>query len=238
MDIGRSTIYVNKLYDNLSFFEVHFQSILIVLLASVVVILIATAGKILTKSNVIRTNWEAERCKPNIIPFAGLINKPIGQTIAEYTLTNFNYCVSNILSANFKKSSGSFDLAGATNGLLNASADVDMSFNTSFNIFGQLQEDIGNTFATVKNKFANSMVPVQQAMYAVQDMFYRMQAIFIAGIYTSLGNSLMMKSLISQMLQSVSKIFYLLCCVSCVICTSLSNFHLKFFKILAFLLNP
>ena len=210
MDIGRSTIYVNKLYDNLSFFELHFQSILIVLLASVVVILIATAGKILTKSNVIRTNWEAERCKPNIIPFAGLINKPIGQTIAEYTLTNFNYCVSNILSVNFKKSSGSFDLAGATNGLLNASAGVDMSFNTSFNMFGQLQEDIGNTFATVKNKFANSMVPVQQAMYAVQDMFYRMQAIFIAGIYTSLGNSLMMKSLISQMLQSVSKIFYLL----------------------------
>lgn len=210
MDIGRSTEYVNKLYDNLSFFELHFQSILIVLLMTVIVILIATAGRILSKSNVIKKNWEAERCKPNIMPFAGLINKPIGQTIAEYTLTNFNYCVNGILSHNFKKSSSSFDFAGAANGLLNTSIDVDLSFNTSFNVFSQMQENINNTFAKIKNRVANSMVPVQQAIYAMQDMFYRMQAIFITGIYTSLGNSLILKTLMSQMLQSVSKIFYLL----------------------------
>ena len=210
MDIGRSTEYVNKLYDNLSFFELHFQSILIVLFATVIVILVATAGKIYSKSNVIKQNWQAERCKPNIMPFAGIINKPVGQTIAEYTVSNFNYCVNTILSNNFKKSSSSFDFAGATNGLLNTSLDVDLSFNTSFNMFGQLQDSINAALAQIKNKAANTMVPAQQAVYAVQDMFYRMQAIFIAGIYTSLGNSLILKSGMAVFLQSVSKIFYLL----------------------------
>ena len=230
MDIGRSTEYINKLYDNLSFFELHFQSILIVLLMSVIVILIATAGRIYSKSNVIKQNWKDERCKPNIMPFAGLINKPVGQTIAEYTITNFNHCVNNILLDNFKKSpsfdfagaasglstglstglSNSFDFAGASNGLIDSALDVDISFNTSFDLFSKLQNDINNAFESVKNKVSNSMVPVQQSIYAVNDMFYRMQAIFIAGIYTSLGNSLMLKSLMTQFLQSISKIFYLL----------------------------
>ncbi len=210
MDIDSSTKYINKLYDNLSFFELHFQSILIVLLMSVIVILVLTAGRIYSKSNTIKKNWENERCKPNIMPFAGIINKPIGQTIAEYTLTNFNYCIKGLLSHNFKNATSSFDLDGATDSLFNTSIDVDLSYNTSFNMFGQIQDNINNAFAGVQNKVANTMVPIQQAMYSVQDMFYRMQAVFITGVYTSLGNSLILKSLMTQFLKSVSKIFYLL----------------------------
>jgi hypothetical protein len=210
MDIGRSTEYVNKLYDNLSFFELHFQSILIVLFMTVIVILVGTAGRIYSNANVIKKNWQAERCKPNIMPFAGLINKPVGQTIAEYTLTNFNYCINGILSKNFKNSSSSFNIGGAINGLLDTSINVDLSFNASFDIFGQLKDNINSAIAGVQNKLSNSMVPIQQAVYTVQDMFQRMQAVFIAGIYTSLGNSLILKSAMNQFLQSVSKIFYLL----------------------------
>ena len=208
MDVPIS--YINKLYDNLSFFELHFQSILLVLLVSIIVILVATASRILSKSNVLKTNWDAERCKPNIMPFAGLINKPIGQTVAEYTLSNFNYCVTNILNAGFKKASFSYDLAGATNGLMDVSIDTDMSFNMTTSWFSDIQNEVASSLSAVQNKFANSMVPVQQAVFAVQDMFQRMQAVFIAGVYTSLGNSLMIKSLVSQMLSAVSKIFYLL----------------------------
>ncbi len=202
--------YINKLYDNLSFFELHFQSILLVLLVSIIVILVATASRILSKSNVLKANWDAERCKPNIMPFAGLINKPIGQTVAEYTLSNFNYCVTNILNSGFKKATFSYDLAGATNSLLSGSADMDLSFNMTNNWFSNIQSNVSGSFSAIQNKFANSMVPVQQALFAVQDMFQRMQAVFIAGVYTSLGNSLIIKSLVSQMLSAVSKIFYLL----------------------------
>ena len=208
MDVSIS--YINNLYDNLSFFELHFQSVLLVLLVSIIVILVATASRILSKSSVLKTNWDAERCKPNIMPFAGLINKPIGQTVAEYTLSNFNYCVTNILNTGFKKASFSYDLAGSTNGLMDVSIDTDISFNMTTNWFSDIQNNVASSFSAVQNKLANSMVPVQQAVFAIQDMFQRMQAVFIAGVYTSLGNSLIIKSLISQMLKAVSKIFYLL----------------------------
>jgi hypothetical protein len=211
MDVfGRDTItYINKLYD-LSFFDVHFQSILIILLFTFIVILGITANRIFSKSSTIKQNWEKERCKPNIMPFAGLINKPIGQTVAEYTLENFNYCLKNILNAGFKKASASHDIGLNTNMMMGSSYTTDMSFNRTFNLFGDIQKNVNDTFAGVKNKFANTLVPIQQSVYAMKDIFARMQAIFIAGVYTSLGNSLIIKSLTQQFLESVSKIFYLL----------------------------
>ena len=211
MYIMESSIsYVNKLYDNLSFFELHFQSILVVLLVSTVVIMIASASKIMSKSNVLKRDWEAERCKPNIMPFAGIINKPVGQTIAEYTLTNFNYCINKVLSSRFEMAATPFNLSGVNASMLSGVGSVDLSFNTSYNMFGDIQGNVAKSFNDIKNKFANSMVPVQQSLFAVQDMFYRMQAVLVSGVYTSLGNSLILKSLIAQMLDSVSKIFYLL----------------------------
>ena len=205
-----ATTYVNKLYDNLSFFELNFQSILLVFFVTTIFIFIVAGGRIMSKSNNIKKNWDAERCKPNIIPLAGFINKPVGQTIAEYTLTNFNYCIKQILDTGFKTASSPYSLSDVTNGLMDTASLVDLSYNTSFTAFADLKAGIEKAISDVKNKFSNTMVPVKQSMYAMQDMFSRMQAIFIAGVYTSLGNSYIIKSLVQQMTESVSKIFYLL----------------------------
>ena len=204
---GDAVSYINKLYDNLSFFELHFQSVLIILLVTIIVIFGLTASRIISKSNLLKVNWEVERCKPNIMPFAGIIN-PSGQTMVEYTLTNFNYCVSKALSISFPSATASYDLDGSLDGVVSGAEGVDIT--TFANMFKNLKQSADDAMSRVKNKFANSTVPLQQTIYTIQDMFARLQAIFMAGIYTSLGNSLILKSLMSQMLASVSKIFYLL----------------------------
>lgn len=205
---GDAVSYINKLYDNLSFFELHFQSVLIILLVTIIVIIGITASRILSKSSLLKNNWEAERCKPNIMPFAGIINPQIGQTMVEYTLTNFNYCVSKALSISFPSATASYDFDGTLNSALNGLEGVDIT--TYSNMLNNLKQSATETIERVKNKIANSAVPLQQTMHTIRDMFARLQAIFIAGIYTSLGNSLILKSLMSQMLESFSKIFYLL----------------------------
>ena len=205
---GDAVSYINKLYDNLSFFEMHFQSVLIILLVTVIVIFGLTASRILSQSNLLKNNWDAERCKPNIMPFAGIINPQIGQTMVEYTLTNFNYCVSKALDVSFPNATSSYDFDGTLNGVLNGAEGIDIT--TYSNIFNNLKQSAIEEIERVKNKVANSAVPLQQTMYTIKDMFARLQAIFMAGIYTTLGNSLILKSLMSQLMESFSKIFYLL----------------------------
>ena len=202
---GDAVSYINKLYDNLSFFEMHFQSVLIILLVTIIVIFSLFASRIKSQSNLLKNDWEAERCKPYIIPFAGIIN---GQNMIEYTLTNFNYCVSKALSVSFPSATASYDLDGTMNGVLSGVEGVDL--NTFTSLLENLKKSATEAMERVKNKVANTAVPLQQTIYTIQDMFARLQAIFLAGIYTSLGNSLILKSLMSQFLASVSKIFYLL----------------------------
>lgn len=210
---GDAVSYINKLYDNLSFFETHFQSMLIILLVTIIVILGLTASRIISKSNLLKNNWEAERCKPNIMPFAGIINPSAGQSMVEYTLTNFNYCVSKALSISFPTATASYDLDGTLDSVLNRADGVELTgidINVFSNMINEYKQSVIDAINRVKNKMANSAVPLQQTMYAINDMFARLQAIFLAGIYTSLGNSLILKSAMGVFLESVSKIFYLL----------------------------
>ena len=210
---GDAVSYINKLYDNLSFFELHFQSVLIILLVTIVVIISLFASRIISKSNSLKNNWEAERCKPTILPFAGIINPSVGKTMVEYTLSNFNYCVSKALSVSFPNVTASYDLDGTLDSVINRSDGVDLTgvnLTTFSSMIEELKQSAIDAMNRVKNKVANSTVPLQQTMYTMQDMFARLQAIFMAGIYTSLGNSLILKSLMSQFLASISKIFYIL----------------------------
>ena len=45
----------------------------------------------------IRANWARERCKPEIIPFAGIINNSPNTTPSEFAVNNFTSCVQGVL---------------------------------------------------------------------------------------------------------------------------------------------
>ena len=38
----------------------------------------------------IKANWKTMKCRPDIIPFAGIINKPTNMGTAEFTSHNFS----------------------------------------------------------------------------------------------------------------------------------------------------
>jgi len=46
---------------------------------------------------VIKTDWENQRCNPLVLPFAGFIKKPTDMSNLEFTTSNFNGCLNAIL---------------------------------------------------------------------------------------------------------------------------------------------
>ena len=88
---------IENLYDNLSYFDLYGTSVL--LFISITIIAFIIQSYFVTKKNMsaIKANWINERCKPSVIPFAGLINPPDGVSPREFTQQNFTYCVQDIL---------------------------------------------------------------------------------------------------------------------------------------------
>ena len=48
-------------------------------------------------TNYYKKNWVEWRCDPAVMPFAGIINAPYGESKFEYTFKNFSFCLNTLL---------------------------------------------------------------------------------------------------------------------------------------------
>ena len=208
--MNKTTDYMNGLYDNLSFLDMYATSAILFIFITFFVIITFTYFNIMRNSQEVKQNWEKERCKPSIIPIAGLINAPEDESILEYTRKNFYNCVTNILSNNLQTSIKPLNINGMIDSVKNTSFNIDLSLNFINEQFEKIQLFVCAQIEEMKQKFINIAIPIQKIMYSINDTISRTQAVFIAALYTSLGNSYLLKGMMSESIKFITKIFALM----------------------------
>jgi hypothetical protein len=88
--------YINKIYDNLSYYDMYGTTIIIFILITLFVFYVYTYFKVIQIQDEIVSDWTNQRCNPKYLPFAGYITHPEGTTAFDYTTENFQYCIQNI----------------------------------------------------------------------------------------------------------------------------------------------
>ena len=99
MDNNSEFENLKKMYEKVSYFDQYGGSVILFVVITIILFLLISYCLIMVNSQPIIDDWVNQRCKPNIIPFAGLITHPEGVSASEYTQQNFNYCTQNILSS-------------------------------------------------------------------------------------------------------------------------------------------
>ena len=89
---------INKMYEKLNYFDQYSGSVILFFIITIVLCFLVAYCFIMINTQPIIADWANQRCKPNIIPIAGLITHPEGTTAFQYTNDNFQYCVQNILT--------------------------------------------------------------------------------------------------------------------------------------------
>lgn len=209
-DATKSTEYINKLYDNLSFLDSNTSSILSFIFITFFVLVIFTYFNVMKDSRNVKKNWETERCKPNIMPLAGLINAEPGESMIEYTRKNFYSCITRIFSNNLDTSMKPFNINGLLDSAKKSYSEIDMSMGFLTGMFAKMDLMMCEKKEELKSKMANVIIPMQKIMYAFNDTLSRIQAVFISGLYTSLGNSYLIQTMIQESVKFISQIFVLL----------------------------
>ena len=90
---------ITKMYEKLTYYDQYGASLILFILITIIVLIMVSYFHTMINIQPIVNDWPNQRCKPNIIPFAGLITHPEGMTASEYTSQNFTYCTQNILSS-------------------------------------------------------------------------------------------------------------------------------------------
>jgi hypothetical protein len=91
---------MNKLYNKQTYWSVYGKDILIAIIFVIIFILTISFFNIINNLQPIKKDWINQRCKPTVMPFAGIINKPSGVSRSKFTRQNFAECIGLMSNAN------------------------------------------------------------------------------------------------------------------------------------------
>jgi len=176
---------VKKIYEDISYLDEYFGSILIAAVLTIVLVFILTYVYILLHLKSLKDNWLTVRCHPLVVPFAGIINKPTTSTALEFTEENFVLCSQNI----FKNLIQVFlkPLNILIEGIRQLFEDL-MSVIQMIRIaIANLRKDASSTINEILSAVEMVIVVMQEFALVFKDSFQKTVGILTSGIYIFLS---------------------------------------------------
>lgn len=207
-NISKSANKIKEMYSDLSYFDQYGGSVIMFIILLIVFFVAISYATIMRNMQPIKDDWPNQRCKPQVIPFAGLINKPDNMTAVDFAGQNFTYCMQNILS-------------NITGYALEPISYMTLSIQELFKAIGEAINFIRMMLASIRDsmtsiakeilgRVANIMVPIQQILISFKDVVGKVKGVMTAGIYTSLGSYYALKSLMGAIAQFIITILIVL----------------------------
>ena len=195
---------ITKMYDNLSYLDQYGNSVILIIIITFILFLLIAYSFIMINITPIRNNWVAERCKPYVIPFAGIINAPEGMSATDFTQENFTYCMQNVTSSLAEDAVS--PLTFITNSLTMVANVIRNSINAIRELVNKVRTSIQSVTEEIMGRLLNFIVPLQQIVIKIKDMLMKTQGVFTGVLYTLFGSYYTLKSLLGAIAQLVIKI--------------------------------
>ena len=190
--------YFNKLYMKETYLDKYGGSVVVTAISLLIFFCIFSYFYVQAKMDPIRQNWANERCKPEVMPFAGLINAPKGTSKMTYTADNFTKCTIGILGEVVQYFTAPlYFLTNMTSKFYMMLMNVVQAFRTmSYYLRMKVMKMIGYMVARIYNV----MIPVQRMFIKLKDTLKKTEGIMVTGLYTVFSAYLAIKAFMGSFL--------------------------------------
>ena len=195
---------LNKLYDNLSYFDLYGNSVLVFFIMTIFVFTIHLYCIVMKSATEIKEDWVNQRCNPRVMPFVGFINKPEDMSIGEFTASNFNNCIQDVLLSITGYAVQPFNYLTAA--LTKVLDGIKNSIKVIRDFLGNLRTKFSEIAQNMLDRLLNIMIPLQQIFVTFKTIISKTEGILTACLYTSLGTYYTLKSLLGAILQLLIEI--------------------------------
>ena len=149
----------------------------------------------------LKKNWNIIKCNPLFMPFAGLINAPVGKSKMGYTEENLNNCMFDVLSDVVEAEKAS---QSAAVGIANESAKgMNEALNAGRSLVKEVRASVANVFSGVFSKMHNVLIPMQNMMKKSKNNINNSQAVLTTTMNTGVGSMLSFRSFLSFFITAV-----------------------------------
>ena len=192
---------INKIYDNLNYFDQYGASVITFFIISIVVILLCAFCYAKINIQPIIDDWPNQRCKPYYLPFAGFITKPPNVSAFDYTAQNFNYCTQNILTS----ITGTMlqPLTYVTNIFNMIVSQMNNDIDSGRAMFNKVRTFFESITQEIMGRILNMMVPLQQIIISFKDLIGKIQGTMTAGLFTLLGSFYTLQALMGAIAEFI-----------------------------------
>jgi len=203
MDSTNNESYINlkKMYDNLNYFDQYGSSVFLLILITICLFVLCSYCFIMINVQPIKDDWINQRCKPSVIPFAGLINTPDGMSSSDFTKENFDYCTQNIIKG--VTGTAVQPLTFITNMLNTLFDNIKNSINGIREMINKVRLQIQAIVEEIMGRIINITIPIQQIIISIKDILGKVQGVMTASLFTLLGSYYTLKSLMGAIAQMI-----------------------------------
>ena len=186
-DTTKNDLYsnVNNLYKKAGYLNIYGIDLIITIVITIFFVLIIIYFSIVNNLGPIRANWDSNKCKPSVIPFAGIINKPDDDSVLEFTQKNFINCSQTMLRDIVDNAFKPIYLAyQGINNLFKVLAD---SLKKIYEQISNIQLT-GSGILDVLNRYLGGlMVPIRKIIISFKDLLNKIQGSVVVILYSLFG---------------------------------------------------
>ena len=183
---GTLDYHLCKLYQKNGYLDKYGGSLIISILTCFIFFIIFAYFYIRSHIKKIKGNWPAKRCHPFIMPFAGMINAPTGQSMSDYTQQNFTECTSSIL----KNVAEVFTLPATYATSIASTSIGNMGIHINFvrKIMTYIRNILQEIISDITGKTFNIVLALRRLLIKMKSALNKTGATLTAGIYTGVGS--------------------------------------------------
>lgn len=142
----------------------------------------------------IRKDWPNQRCNPQVIPLAGIINKDPHKSILETTSSNFEHCVNNVLV----NITGDFlqPIYYITSIIQNMIHGVSQDVQMIRTKISSIVNNVETIDSEIMTRIFNFMIPIQKMTMKIKDVLGKFNGVLTISLYSAITTYYGFKSFI------------------------------------------
>jgi len=190
---------VQTIYKKNGYLDKYGGSVIITGLLLFITWLILSYHIVMRKAAPIKADWVNQRCNPSVMPFAGIINGPPGQSKFAYAGQNFTNCVSNIL----KQILGDVmkPVYAVEHLITDAIAELHKVIQDIRKLFYTIRTTAQDMIERILNRILNSITPVILVTQKMKDLMLKSGGVLTETLMMVLGLWYTMKSAIGAFVE-------------------------------------
>jgi hypothetical protein len=200
--------HIKEIYEKTGYLDKYGGSLVLTIVIFIIAFIIFSYYYIQANIKPLKANWSEEKCKPYVLPFAGLINPPKGKSAFEFTSENFNYCISSILKQVVGVSS--LPLKYSMSLLTKLFGSLTEALQKLRGILNFIRQRMLNIFYDILNRIMNVVIQLRKVIVNMNIIFDKVKGVFMTVLYTLVAGYMTIKSALGAFLEIIIKIIIIL----------------------------